>query len=72
MGASSNRSKEWFFFSKVTVTDSKDVVPKRMDSPTTPGSTDKILSTPLPDLIKNIPVQAMGKMIPQLRLGGLR
>jgi len=59
------------FFSKVTVTDSMEVVPKRIDTVTTPGSRDRTFSMP-PDLMKNIPVHANGKIKPQLTLGGLR
>ncbi len=71
-GASSSRSKERFFFSKVTVTASREVVPNRMDRATTPGSIEATLSSPLPDLMKNMPVQASGKMKPQLKFGGFR
>ena len=72
MGAKRSRSKERFFFSKVTVTASSDVVPNRMETATTPGSKVEMLPRPLPDRMKNIPVQARGKMSPQLMLGGLR
>jgi len=72
IGASSSRSKERFFFSKVTVTASMEVVPKRMETATTPGSKVWMLSRPLPDRMKNMPVQARGKRIPQLTFGGLR
>ena len=44
MGASSSLSKDRPFFSKVTVTASMEVVPKRMETATTPGSRDLILS----------------------------
>jgi len=72
MGASSNRSNERLRFSKVMVTASIEVVPKRMEIVITPGSSVRTLSSPLPDLIKNMPVHASGKIIPQLILGGLR
>lgn len=71
-GASSNRSKEAFFFSKVIVTASMDVVPKSIEIEITPGKRVSMLSRPCPERIKNIVVQARGKMIPQLILGGLR
>lgn len=72
MGARSNLSNDRLLLSKVIVTVSIDVVPKRIEMVTTPGRSARILSNPLPDLMKNIPVQAKGKMIPQLMLGGLR
>ena len=72
MGASNSRSKERFFFSKVTVTASIEVVPNKMEMATTPGSSVIMLSSPLPDLMKNIPVHARGKISPQLIFGGFR
>jgi hypothetical protein len=72
IGDSSNLSKDRFRLSKVRVTDSSDVVPKSMEIVTTPGRSSGIVSSPLPDLIKNMPVHASGKIIPQLILGGLR
>ena len=72
IGARSSLSNDRLLLSKVMVTDSIEVVPKRMEIATTPGKIDKMLSNPLPDLIKNMPVHAMGKIIPQLILGGLR
>ena len=72
MGASSNLSKERLRFSNVMVTASIEVVPKRMEIVITPGKSARTLSSPLPDLMKNMPVQASGKIIPQLMLGGLR
>ena len=72
IGASSKRSKELFFFSKVTVTASMEVVPKRIEIAIKPGSKAGMLSNPLPERIRNIPVQAKGKMMPQLILGGFR
>jgi len=48
-----------------------EVVPKRMDIAVTPGRMARI-STSDRDLMKNIRVQARGKMMPQLRFGGLR
>jgi hypothetical protein len=72
MGANSNLSNEQLRFSKVTVTASIEVVPKRMEIATTPGRILGILSNPLPDLIKNILVHASGNIKPQLILGGFR
>jgi hypothetical protein len=72
IGASRSLSKERFFFSNVTVTESRDVVPNRIDSATTPGKIESIPERPVPDFIKNIPVHARGKMIPQLIFGGFR
>jgi hypothetical protein len=72
IGARSNRSKERLRLSKVIVTDNKDVVPKRMEIAMTPGKRDRTLSNPLPDLMKNMPVQARGNIMPQETLGGLR
>lgn len=72
IGASSKRSKERPFFSNVTVTASKEVVPNRMEIAITPGSSERTLSSPRPDLMKNIPVHAIGKINPQLTFGGLR
>jgi hypothetical protein len=72
IGARSNLSNERFRVSKVRVTDSSEVVPNNMEIVTTPGKSSSTLSSPIPDLMKNIPVQASGKIIPQLMLGGLR
>lgn len=72
MGASSNLSKERLRLSKVMVTANIDVVPKRIEIVITPGRSERTLSNPLPDLIKNIPVQAKGNIIPQEMLGGFR
>lgn len=72
MGARSNLSKERLRLSKVIVTDNMDVVPKRMEIVMTPGKRDRTLSSPLPDLMKNMPVQARGNIMPQETLGGLR
>jgi hypothetical protein len=71
MGASSKRSKSVSFL-EVTVTDNREVVPNKTEMAITPGSRVSMLSRPLPDRIKNIPVQAIGKINPQLMLGGLR
>ncbi|AHM58132.1 hypothetical protein EAL2_808p06290 (plasmid) [Peptoclostridium acidaminophilum DSM 3953] len=71
IGASKSRSKERLFLSKVIVTESIEVVPNRMDSAITPGSMP-LISTALSDLTKNISVQDIGKIIPQLMFGGLR
>jgi hypothetical protein len=43
-----------------------------MEIVTTPGKRSSTLSSPFPDLMKNMPVHAIGKIIPQLMLGGLR
>ena len=72
MGAKRSLSKERFFFSKVMVTASMEVVPKSMEIATTPGRMVDTVPRPVPDLMKNIPVHARGKMIPQLMLGGFR
>ena len=72
IGAKSNLSKERLRLSKVMVTDNMDVVPKRMEIVITPGRSDKMLSNPLPDRIKNIPVHASGNIIPHEMFGGLR
>jgi len=72
MGARSKRSKDRPFFSNVIVTDSRLVVPNKTDMATTPGSNPIMLSSPCPDLMKNMPVHARGKIMPQLILGGLR
>jgi hypothetical protein len=72
IGARSNRSNERFFFSNVTVTANMEVVPKRIEIEMTPGNSVRMLSSPLPDLIKNIAVHATGKIRPQLIFGGLR
>jgi len=72
IGDSNNLSKVLLFFSKVTVTESMEVVPKSMDKLITPGRMDNRSVTFVPVLIKNIPAQAKGNMIPQLMFGGLR
>jgi len=72
MGARSSLSNDRFRLSKVRVTDNSEVVPNSIEIVTTPGKSSNTLSSPSPDLIKNIPVQASGKIIPQLMLGGLR
>jgi hypothetical protein len=72
MGARSSLSNDRFLLSKVRVTDSSEVVPNSMEIVTTPGRRSSTLSIPILDLIKNIPVQANGKIIPQLTFGGLR
>jgi hypothetical protein len=72
MGARSSLSNDRFRLSKVKVTDNSEVVPNNMEIVTTPGKSSIIFSSPVPDLIKNIPVQASGKIIPQLMFGGLR
>ena len=70
IGASRSLSKERDFFSNVMVTASIEVVPKRTDIPIIPGKIS-LISKDL--VLKNIiKIQAKGKMIPQLMLGGLR
>jgi hypothetical protein len=49
-----------------------EVVPKRIEIATTPGSSPRTSSSPRPDLMKNMAVQATGKISPQLMLGGFR
>jgi len=49
-----------------------DVVPNRMEMATTPGNRVNMAAGPLPDLMKNIPVHASGKINPQLMFGGFR
>jgi len=71
MGASNNLSKERLFLSKVMVTANMEVVPNSTDKDITPGKIP-LMSTSLWDLAKNISVQATGKIIPQLILGGFR
>jgi len=72
IGARSNLSNDRLRFSNVMVTASIEVVPKSMEIVITPGNRVRMLSIPLPDLMKNMPVHASGKIIPQLMLGGLR
>src|SRR5690554_2802672 len=71
IGASNRRSNERLFRSKVIVTESIEVVPKRIDSAITPGRM-LLRSTALSDLAKNMRVHEIGKITPQLILGGLR
>jgi hypothetical protein len=71
MGESSNRSKERLLRSNVMVTESIDVVPNNTDRAITPGRMS-LISTGESERTKNINVQEMGKMIPQLMFGGLR
>jgi hypothetical protein len=71
IGERSNRSNERLFLSNVIVTESMEVVPKRIDSAMTPGRM-ALISTSLPLRKKNIRVHEMGKMIPQLKFGGFR
>ena len=72
IGARSNLSNERLLLSNVIVTASIEVVPKRMEMVITPGKSTRTLSSPLPDRMKNMPVQAKGKIIPQEMLGGFR
>jgi hypothetical protein len=53
------------------VTASMDVVPNKTDKAITPGSNSRT-STGVADRIININDQEMGKIIPQLILGGFR
>lgn len=71
MGESSSLSNERLRRSKVMVTASMDVAPNRIDIAITPGRTDRT-STGDWDLKKNISIQAKGKIMPQLILGGFR
>jgi hypothetical protein len=71
IGASNSLSNDLLFLSNVIVTASIDVVPKRMESAITPGNISRI-STALFDFIKNIRVQEIGKIIPQLMFGGFK
>lgn len=71
MGASNNLSNDRLFLSKVIVTASMDVVPKSTDNAITPGNIPRI-STSLLERIKNIRVQEMGKIMPQLMFGGFK
>jgi len=71
IGANNNRSKERAFLSNVIVTDSIEVVPKRIDIPTIPGKTSSMLNAVLV-LINIISIHAKGKIIPQLIFGGFK
>lgn len=71
IGASKSLSNDLLFLSKVMVTASIDVLPKRTDRAMTPGSISRTF-TPPSDRTKNIRVQARGKIIPQLIFGGLK
>jgi hypothetical protein len=71
IGASNSLSNDRLFLSKVIVTASIEVVPNKTDKAMTPGRMT-LISTSFADLIKNISVQDMGKIIPQLILGGFR
>lgn len=70
-GAINRRSKDRDFRSKVIVTESMEVVPKRMDMETMPGKTS-LMSKAVRVRISIMSIQAKGKMIPQLMLGGFR
>jgi len=60
IGASSSRSKERLFFSKVTVTASMLAVPKRIDRAMTPGSSART-STSVSDLgVTGLPLAILG------------
>lgn len=71
IGANKSRLKEACFFSKVIVTASIEVVPKRIDKDIKPGKKPGI-STGASVLKKNIKVQEIGKSSPQLILGGFK
>jgi hypothetical protein len=71
IGAKRSLSKERLLLSKVIVTASIEVVPKRMDRLITPGSRSRTF-TAVGDLKKNMSVQATGKTSPQLMFGGFR
>jgi hypothetical protein len=70
-GANRSLSKERLLLSKVMVTASIEVVPKRMDRLITPGRSSRTF-TAVCDFKKNISVQATGKTNPQLIFGGFR
>ncbi len=71
MGASNNLSKDRLFRSKVMVTANIEVVPNNTDKDITPGRIP-LMSTALSDRMKNISVQDIGNIIPQLILGGFK
>jgi hypothetical protein len=71
IGAKRSLSKERLLLSKVIVTASIEVVPKRTDRLITPGRRSRT-STAVCDFKKNISVQATGKTNPQLIFGGFR
>jgi len=71
IGARSNLSKDLAFLSKVIVTANIEVVPNNIDKAITPGNMPLISILDV-DLIKNIKVQDIGKIIPQLILGGFK
>ena len=54
------------------VTASMEVVPNSTDTATTPGSTSGMAPRPEPVRMKNMAVQASGKMSPQLMFGPFR
>jgi len=72
IGASSKRSNERLFFSKVMATANMEVVPKKTDSDIKPGRIDKKSGEALSVLMKNMPAQDKGKIIPQLMFGGFK
>jgi hypothetical protein len=71
MGASNKRSNERLLRSKVMVTANIEVVPNKTERDITPGKIPRI-STPKEDRKKNIKVHEIGKIIPQLILGGFK
>ena len=71
IGASNNLSKDRLLRSKVMVTANIEVVPNSTDKDITPGRIS-LISKALSDRKKNISVQAIGNIIPQLILGGFR
>ena len=70
-GAINKRSNERDLRSKVMVTESIDVVPKRIDMATIAGNT-LLISKVLPDFTNIISIHANGNIMPQLILGGFR
>jgi len=72
VGESNTLSKVLLFFSNVMVTESMDVVPKRIEMAIIPGNMDSTSVLLPPVMIKNMPAHAKGKIIPQLMFGGLR
>ena len=71
IGAIKSLSNDRDFLSKVMVTASIDVVPKIIDRAIIPGKDAAIFKVPF--VLRNIiSIQAKGKSIPQLMLGGFK
>jgi len=71
IGDNNNLSNDFPFLSKVIVTDNIEVVPNNIDMVISPGSIFNMSNSVLVFTI-NINVHAIGNIIPQLILGGLR